>query len=110
MQTIQLNDLLLLMAAAAFTLGLVTFVLGVFILVARANSRDMRTLSVQTAQLAQKGIAEDVAGLVGNASALMSAMQELVKTTAGIGVFLTTLGLGLMTVSYWLLLQIKWPL
>jgi len=57
--------------------------------------------------LAQKGIAEDVAGLVGNASSLLSATNELVRTSAGIGVFLAVLGVVLMAAATWLVLQIS---
>jgi hypothetical protein len=64
-------------------------------------------LAAQTAQLAKKGIAEDVAGLVGNASTLLSATNELVRTSAGIGVFLAVLGFLLMGVATWLVLQIS---
>lgn len=110
MNTIALNDVLLLMALALFLLGLCTFILGVFVLVARSTSRDVRNLSTQTARLAQKGIAEDVAGLVGNASVLMSEMSNLVRTAAGVGIFLCAIGAGLIGASYWLLQQISWPL
>ena len=47
-------------------------------------------------------LAEEVAGLVGNASALLNATNELIRTSAGIGVFLTLLGVGLMVAASWL--------
>ena len=52
-------------------------------------SRDVSALSAHTAKLAHKGIAEDMAGLVGNASALMTALSQMVRTAAGVGIFLT---------------------
>jgi hypothetical protein len=99
-------QLLLIMAVLLFGLGVVTSITGVIILATRAAGRDIRTLANQTTQLAQKGLAEDVAGLVGNASALLEAMNKLVRTTAGVGVFLTLFGLVLMALATWLALQI----
>ncbi len=59
------------------------------------------------AQYLSKGIADDVAGLVGNASNLLSATNDLVRTSAGIGVFLAILGFLLMTAATWLVLKIS---
>ncbi|MCK4899849.1 MAG: hypothetical protein KAS38_13775 [Anaerolineales bacterium] len=99
-------QLLLIMAVLLFGLGVLTSITGVIILATRAAGRDIRTIANQTTQLAQKGLAEDVAGLVGNASALLEAMNKLVRTTAGVGVFLTLFGLVLMALATWLALQI----
>ena len=94
-----LQDILISMVTAIFFAGLISFVIGIVILIARSGSKELKTLAKQSTQLAQKGIAEDVAGLVGNASSLLSATNELIKTTAGIGVFLTLLGVALMIVA-----------
>lgn len=99
-------QLLLIMALILFGLGLLTSITGIIILATRAAGRDLRTLATQTTRLAQKGIAEDVAGLVGNASALLDAINKMVRTTAGVGVFLTIFGLVLMALACWLALQI----
>jgi len=72
----------------------------------RAAGKDVHTLATQTTRLAQKGLAEQVAGLVGNASALLEAVNKLVRTTAGVGVFLTVLGLLLMISASLLVLQL----
>lgn len=65
----------------------------------------MQSLASATSKLAQKGIAEDIAGLVGNASALMNALQQMVKTATGIGVFLILLGTLFITGSVWIFLN-----
>ena len=99
-------NLLLIMTIILFLLGIATFITGVLILAIRATGRDVKTLTAQTARLAQKGLAEDVAGLVGNASALLDAMNQLIRTTAGIGILLTLVGLILMGTGCWLAIQI----
>jgi hypothetical protein len=109
MNTLNLNifDLKLLMVIGLFLLGAITLLIGILLLVTRSAGKEVRALATQTAQLAKKGIAEDVAGLVGNASNLLSATNDLVRTSAGIGVFLAILGFLLMTAATWLVLKIS---
>ena len=99
-------NLLVVITASLFLLGTITFSAGVLVLIFRATSSDVKTLAVQTARLAQKGLTEDIVGLVGNASKLMEAMNQLVRTTAGVGVFLTMLGTLLMGIACWLAINI----
>lgn len=109
MNTLNLDifDLKLLMVIGLFLLGAITLLIGILLLVTRSAGKEVRALATQTAQLAKKGIAEDVAGLVGNASNLLSATNDLVRTSAGIGVFLAILGFLLMTAATWLVLKIS---
>jgi hypothetical protein len=106
MVSINLRDIQLAMAICLFVLGLITFGSGIFILVFSTLGRDMRTLATTSAKLAQKGIAEEVAGLVGNVSSLLSAMNGMVHTASGIGLFMTIIGLAMMVASYYLIFQI----
>ena len=109
MTTLNLDvfDITLLMVVGLFVLGVITLLIGILLLITRSAGKEVRTLAAQTAQLAKKGIAEDVAGLVGNASTLLSATNDLVRTSAGIGVFLAVLGFLLMAGATWLVLQIS---
>ena len=107
MTGITLLDIQMGFALGLFLFGIISLSTGIFILVVRSTGKEIRTLASQTTQLAKKGIAEDVAGLVGNASALLGATNELVRTTAGIGVFLAVLGFLLMAVAAWLTLTMQ---
>ena len=109
MNILNLNifDLKLMMVIGLFILGAITLLIGILLLITRSAGKEVRALANQTARLAKKGIAEDVAGLVGNASNLLSATNELVRTSAGIGVFLAILGFSLMAVATWLVLKIS---
>ena len=80
------------MASGLFLIGLITFATGVAILIIRSIGQDTRSISKSIAQITQKGIADDVSGLVGNASSLMTATTHLIQTTKGIGVFLVVSG------------------
>ena len=106
MFSMTVNDFLLSMAAALLVVGILVLGVGVFTLVSKMFGNDLRTIANQTAKLAQKGITEDVTGLVGNARTLIETLNEMVKTSAGVGIFLILLGIGLMGAAYALVLQI----
>lgn len=89
-------DFVILAAFLVLLLGMGTFVVGVVILVRTVYHDDLKTLAAQTTSLAQKGLAEDVAGLVGNVSSLLDSMNQLVQSRRGVGVLLTVLGMILM--------------
>src|SRR5512137_2581032 len=92
MENINANDLQMFMLIGTFILGSITFLLGLGILMYGAWGKDLRTIADQTTKLAQKGIAEEISGLVGNASTLMSTLNDLMKTSNGIGFYLTIIG------------------
>ena len=106
MISIPADQLMLLMAISLFTLGLLGVIIGITILVTRTASKEVRTLATQTTRLAQKGLSDDIVGLVGNTSALLEALNALVRTTAGIGVFITIVGLLMMVASGWFAYQL----
>jgi hypothetical protein len=92
MQTITLVEVLFIMAVTLFLLGVATFSSGAIILIKRIYGKDIRQITEQTSKLAQKGLAQDISGLVGNASSLLMATSEMVKTTSGLGVLLLVTG------------------
>ncbi len=79
------NDFLLTMAALMMLMGVITFGIGVYIIVAKVVAGDVRSLATQTAKLAQKGITDDVSGLVGNASILDRQSQRPYENLRRIG-------------------------
>ncbi len=106
MISIPADQLMLLMAITLFILGLLGVIIGIIILVTRTASQEVRTIATQTTRLAQKGLSDDIVGLVGNTSALLEALNALVRTTAGIGVFITIVGLLMMVASGWIAYQL----
>ncbi len=99
-------EILKIIVVALFALGAISRACGIFILFKKVMGDELKVIATQTAKLAQKGLAEEVAGLVGNASALLGALNTLIKTTTGVGVFLTLIGFILMVVAYYLAMQI----
>lgn len=106
MFSMTINDFLLTMATVIMICGVSILGVGVFTMIGKIMGKEMRTIADQTAKLAQKGLSEDVAGLVGNARTLIQVLNEMIKTTAGIGMFLIVLGIGLIAAAYFLVMQI----
>jgi hypothetical protein len=106
MENINANELQLFMLIGTFLLGSITFLLGLAILMYGAWGKDLRTIADQTTRLAQKGIAEEIAGLVGNASTLMTTLNDVMRTSNGIGFYLTVIGGVLMLLSSLVLMKI----
>lgn len=99
-------NLIFAMAVSLFVLGTVSMMAGLFTLITKLIWGDLKVIAQQTTQLAQKGIAEEITGLVGNASKLIDALNQLVKTAAGIGIFLFLIGFVLIVVAYYLAIQL----
>ncbi len=90
-----------LLAMSLLVLGVLTFVLGMIVLLVKGVGGNLRTIATQTAQLAQKGLADDVAGLIGNLSTLVDSLNQMARTATGVGVFLVLVGLVLLGCAYW---------
>jgi len=104
---ITVNDIILTMAACLFLMGLVSIGIGLFILITKVFSGDLKTIANQTAKLAQKGISDDMSGLVGNASVLIDALNQMVKTASGVALFMIIIGFLQILAAYYLVLQIN---
>lgn len=96
------HDVILIVASCLTVLGVISISSGVFLLVFRASGKDVQDIAHQAKRLAQKGLAEDVAGLVGNASSLVDALNQLVRTSAGIGIFLVIFGFIMLLVAFFM--------
>ncbi len=88
------------MLTSIFVLGGLTFIFGVIILIWGVWSKDMRTTLAQTNRLAQKGLTDEISGLVGNASMLLTTISDLIRTRNGTGVILIVTGALLMILPY----------
>ena len=100
-----LDSILLGMGACLFVLGLISTGAGIIILISKSMGSELKEITQQTAKLAQHGIADDMAGLVGNASSLIEALNQLVRTSSGVGIFLVIAGFILLGASYFLVVK-----
>jgi hypothetical protein len=106
MLNLNIPNFILTLATGLTLLGMISIVIGIIILVSRSIGKDIQTIANQTTSMAEKGIAEDVSGLVGNASVLLNSLESLIKTTSGIGIFLIFLGILLIAGAYWMITQV----
>jgi hypothetical protein len=98
------KDFVFILATSLTLLGVISIGAGITLLITRVSGKEVHAIAAQTARLGQKGITEEIAGLVGNASSLMDAINQLVRTSAGIGIFLVLFGF-LMLVSAFLMVK-----
>lgn len=99
------HDFVFIVAASLTLLGVISIGAGIILLITRASGKAVQTLAAQATRLAQKGLAEEISGLVGNASALVQALNELIRTTTGIGLFLVITGF-VMLISAFLMVNV----
>jgi len=100
-------DMQMIIATTAFILGCMCVLLGIFVLVSRGYSKEIRALATHSARLGRKGMADEVTGLVNSASELVGALNSLVKTASGAGLFLILMGVGMIAASYWVVDQVQ---
>lgn len=97
------QQILFTMALASMVLGVICLIISIIILVRQAIGKNIRTITEQTSKLAAKGISDGVSGLVGNASLLINALNEMAKSNTGIGIFLVFLGIAMLAGAYFLI-------
>ncbi len=98
------HDFVFIVAASLTMLGVIAIGAGIILLITRASGKAVQTLATQATRLAQKGLADEISGLVGNASALVEALNQLIRTHAGIGLFLVIIGF-VMLISAFLMVK-----
>jgi hypothetical protein len=96
------HDFVFIVAASMTMLGVICIGAGIILLVTRASGKAVQNLATQATRLAQKGLAEEISGLVGNASNLVESLNQLIRTTAGIGTFLIICGFVMLIVSFFM--------
>ncbi len=106
MFSMTVNDFLLTMAISLLAGGMIMLAVGVFIMVKKLMGKELQNISEQTTKLAQKGITDDISGLVGNAGSLIDSLNSLTKTTAGVGIFIVLIAFVLLGAAYALVLRI----
>ena len=99
------EDLITLLTLVFMGLGLISFITGFIVLLTRVLGKGITQIAKETQKVVQKGITEEIASIIGNASVLIDSLNQMVTTAAGIGVFLMILGVLLMAGSFALFLR-----
>ena len=106
MVSMGVSDFVMTMALVLLVFGVIVLGFGIFTLVKKVLGKELNLIAEQTAKIAQKGVTEEISGLVGNARALIEVLNEMVKTTTGISIFLILFGTLLMAGAYLLVKSI----
>jgi len=94
------NQVVQIISYILFSLGVLCLILSIVILARQAMGKNIQTIANQTTKLAEKGITDGVSGLVGNASLLISSLNDLSRSNTGIGIFFVFLSLVLLAAAY----------
>lgn len=97
-------SLRLMMGLTFFPLGLFSIITGLIILAAGPYKAEAKVLAQQTARIGQKGLTEDITLVAQSATALVDAVNSLIKTTSGNAIVLIAVGVLSECAAYWLLL------
>ncbi len=100
------NDFVLTLAGAVLILGVISFVIGLFILAFKATNGDFADITASSAKIAEKGLTDDVTELVAGLSEVLKSITEMTKTKVGVGIFLMFVSFILFVVSYYLVSRV----
>jgi hypothetical protein len=126
---ITIEELRLIMGLTFFALGLVAIITGGIMLIAHPYRDEAKTLATQSANLSQsasqsatqsvtqspspagptpvpgqKGVGEDISAAAQSATALVDAVNSLIKTSSGNAIVIIIVGALLEAAAYWLLI------
>jgi len=91
------------MALLLFLMGVAASTAGLWTLVAQGYQRTIKGISEQSNRLHARSLAEISVGPMIDASAhLVEAINQLVRTAMGIGVFLCLVGVALCLIAFWM--------
>ncbi|MCJ7694901.1 MAG: hypothetical protein MUO40_05680 [Anaerolineaceae bacterium] len=91
-------------------IGILCLILRIIILVKQTMGKNIQSIADQTTKLAEKGITDNISGLVGNASSLISSLNDLARSNTGVGIFLVFLSIALLAGAYFLARQLGFTL
>ena len=100
------QDVRLLMGLIFFPAGLLALVTGVVMLVAHPYREEAKILAAQSARLGQKGVGDNIAVAAQSATALIDAVNALIRTSSGNALVVIAVGI-LFEIAAYLLLMAK---
>jgi hypothetical protein len=103
------QEIQLIVAATLFFIGCICTLLGILLLVTRGYSREVNSIAANTAKLGQKGLTQEIAGLVVSATELVASINDLSRTASGVALMLIAIGMGMIGGAYWIFERMQWP-
>jgi TRAP-type uncharacterized transport system fused permease subunit len=92
------------MSVSLFVVGVLSSIAGLWIILAKEYHETMKQLASQSVRISGRAITQDtVAPLIDSASRMVEAINQLIRTAAGVGAFLTVVGVMICVVSFWMI-------
>lgn len=93
-----------LMGLTFFALGLVALGAGLTLLILGPYRKEAKIIAGQSARISQKALTDNITGVVQSATALVDAVNNLIRTSSGNAIVLIVVGALLQAAAYRLLI------
>lgn len=91
------------MGLAFFPTGLFAIISGLLILISGPYRQEAKILAEQSARISQKGLTDNINLVTQSATALVDAVNALIRTSSGNAIVLIIAGALLEAAAYWLM-------
>jgi hypothetical protein len=95
------------MGLAFFPTGLFSIISGLLILISGPYRQEAKILAEQSARISQKGLTDNINLVTQSATALVDAVNALIRTSSGNAIVLIIAGALLEAAAYWLMVMAK---
>jgi hypothetical protein len=96
-------NLVFLMGASFFPVGLLSICTGLIILAVGPYSREAQSLAAHSVKISQKGLTDNVSLVAQSATELINSVNALIRTSSGNAMVLIAVGAAFEAASYFLL-------
>jgi len=97
-------EIQIVMSISMFVIGVLSSLSGLWIILAKEYHQTMKELSIQSIRINGRAITQDsVAPLIDSASGMVEAINQLIRTAAGVGAFLCVAGVMICIVAFWMI-------
>jgi hypothetical protein len=97
-------NLRLVMGLSFFVVGLLATVSGLLLLIVGPYRKEAEALAAHTARIGAKALTDNITTVAQSATALIDAMNNLIRTSSGNAIVLIAVGAGFEVAAYYLLI------
>ncbi len=99
-----IKEIQIAIAVSLFAMGLCSCIAGLWAMLSRRYRQMLHQISAQSTVATSKALTNvALAPLVDSFTGLVNAINELIRTSIGVGVFLWLIGVGLCMAAFWML-------
>ena len=99
-----ITDLQIGMSIILFALGLCSCIAGLWTMLSRKYQQALKSISAQSAKVSSRAVTDvGLTPLIEALSGLVKSIDQLVRTSAGVGAFLCLAGVVLCLAGFWML-------